>query len=753
MERLKERLIQTLRESADRPVKLKEIARRLEIGPEEVRSLRTAVKELVETGELVRTRGKRYGIPEHMNLLVGTLIGHPDGYGFVRPLPRPGQVNLPDIYVSGRDMDEAMHGDKVVTRISGHVTSERIRGEIIRVLERANHTVVGYYEESRNFGYVVPVDSRISQHVSVDFAEAMDARPGQIVVAEITEFPSYHRNPEGRVTEILGWKGEKGLDTELLIRKHGLSADFPPSVLRAAEKLSREISEDEVRRRVDLRDLPMVTIDPVDAKDFDDAVSLEMTEKGNYRLGVHIADVSHYVEESGIIDDEAFQRGTSIYLEDRVLPMLPERLSNDLCSLRENEDRLAFSVIMEINPKGSVVSSRIFDSVIRSRHRLSYDQVFAILEGDKKLTAKYADFGDILHAMNKLARTLRSKRIGRGSLDFNFPEARAIFGSEGEVVDIVLQKHTPAHELIEEFMLIANETVARYVTAADAPMIYRIHEEPDPERISAFREFLASLGYRLTESEAKTPKGLQKISHQAKGQPEETLINYLMLRSLREARYSSENAGHFGLACDCYTHFTSPIRRYPDLVVHRIVRALAREGAKAIKARYGEQLENIAEHCSLREREAMEAERESLQTKQLMFMNGKVGEVFEGRITGVHAYGLFVQIVDFLAEGLVHVSSLEDDYYAFIEEQHSLLGQNTGNVYRLGDKVEVQVVRVDLEKRRMDFVLADHETREAPKTRRRGAKAKLAEHRLSGKTGRKASKRSASSGRGKRRRR
>ncbi|RJP17553.1 MAG: ribonuclease R [Candidatus Abyssobacteria bacterium SURF_5] len=751
MEKLKERVIEMLRESADRPVKLKEIARRLKIDVEATRSLRVAVKELVEAGELVQTKGKRFGVPEHMNLVVGALIGHPNGYGFVRPFPRPGQVNLPDIYVSGRDMDEAMHGDKVVTRISGHLTKERIRGEIIRVLDRANKTVIGYYEESRHFGYVVPIDFRITQHVSIDLAEAMDARPGQIVVAEIIEYPSYQRNAEGRIIEVLGWKGDRGLDTEVLIRKHGLTPEFSLAVLRAAEELLRIIPEEELRKRVDLRDVPMVTIDPTDAKDFDDAVSLEINEEGNYLLGVHIADVSHYVQEGGIIDDEAFRRGTSIYLEDRVLPMLPHRLSNELCSLRENEDKLTFSVRMEISPKGNVLSAEIFDSVIRSSHRMSYDQVFSILEGDEELTRRFSDVADTLKLMNKLAQTVRAKRIARGSLDFNFPEARAIFGSEGEVIDIVLQKHNVAHELIEEFMLLANEMVARHVTARQAPMLYRIHEEPDLEKMSEFREFIASLGYRLSESDSRTPKGLQKISHQARGKPEESLINYLMLRSLREARYSPENAGHFGLASDYYTHFTSPIRRYPDLVVHRILRTLAREGVKGVAGRYGDQLEDIAVQSSLREREAMEAERESLQMKQMVFMSGKIGDVFDGRITGVHSYGLFVEIVDFLAEGLVHVSSLDDDYYAYVEERHCLLGENTGKVYRLGDAVQVQVVRVDLEKRRMDFDLADSEAGKAPSKEKKGKPAKLLERGGAGR--KKAGKRFVPGAKGKRRRR
>jgi ribonuclease R len=752
MEKLKERVIAMLRESADRPVKLKEIARRLDIGVEETRSLRAAVKELVEAGELVNIREKRFGLPEHMNLIVGTLIGHPDGYGFVRPLPRPGQVNLPDIYVSGRDINAAMHGDKVVARISGHLTSQRIRGEIIRVLERAHRTLVGYYEESRHFGYVAPVDARISQHIYVDSAEKMGALPGQVVAAEITEYPSPHRNPEGRIIEILGWKGDKGLDTELLIRKHGLTTEFSPAVLRAAEKLPRALPQTELDKRVDLRMLAMVTIDPTDAKDFDDAVSLEMTGQGHFLLGVHIADVSHYIQESGALDDEGFRRATSIYLEDRVLPMLPERLSNDLCSLKENEDRLAFSVTMEINPKGNVIGSKIFESVIQSRHRMTYDQVFSILEGDAALSEKYADIADKLKTMNMLAQMLRAKRMSRGSLDFNFPEARAIFGSEGEVVDIVLQKHTLSHELIEEFMLIANETVARHVTASGAPMLYRIHEEPDPERMEAFLEFIASLGYRLSESEARTPTGLQKISRQAQGKPEESLINYLMLRSLREARYSSANAGHFGLACECYTHFTSPIRRYPDMVVHRLVKTLSLEGAKGVARLYGEQLENIAEHCSLREREAMEAERESLQMKQLMFMSDKVGEVFKGRITGVHSYGLFVEIVDFLAEGLIHVSSLPDDYYAFVEEKHSLWGENSGRVYRLGDEVQVQVARVDLERKRMDFVLVEPEAEKTRHAERKPKKAKRSELHITA-AGTKPTRSSESKNRGKRRKR
>lgn len=724
MEKLKEKVLLMLRESADRPLKLKEIAHRLEVDADSIHSVKSAVTELVETGELVQTRGKRFGVPEHMNLVVGTLIGNRGGYGFVQPLPRAGQVNLPDIFVSGRNLGGAMHGDKVVTRVAGRTVgprpassratgrqppNRRMQGEIIRVLERAHSHVVGFYEEGRNFAFVVPVDDRISQHIYVAPADSLKAQHGQLVVAEIAEYPSSSRNPEGVITEVLGWRGDRGLDTELLIRKHGLPAEFPAGVLKAAERLPSGIPDEELENRVDLRELPMVTIDPVDAKDFDDAVSIEITDKGNYLLGVHIADVSYCVRQGESIDDEAYERATSIYLEDRVLPMLPERLSNDLCSLKENEDRLTMSVKMEIDPKGKLLRHEIFDSVIRVNHRMTYDDVFAILEGDAALTEKFADFAENLRTMNKLARMLRAKRTARGSLDFNFPEARAIFDSEGEVVDIVLQKHTISHELIEEFMLIANETVAHHVTACKAPMMYRIHEEPDPDSMASFREFVASIGYQLSEKDSLTPRGLQQLSRQARGEAEETLINYLMLRSLKQARYSSENAGHFGLACDCYTHFTSPIRRYPDLVVHRILRALNGGGPRLVEERFSEHLERIAEHCSTRERQVMEAERESLETKQLIFMSDKVGDVFGGRITGVHSFGLFVELTEFLAEGMVHVSTLEDDYYAFIEEKHCLLGENTGKSYRLGDEVRVQVVRVDIERRRMDFILFDAE--------------------------------------------
>jgi len=724
MESLKEKVLQMLRGSADHPLKMKEIARRLDLGEESRRKLKAAVEELVESGELVKTRGKRFGTPEHMNLVVGTLIGHPDGYGFVQPLPRPGQVNLPDIYVRGRDIGGAMHGDKVVVRVAGHLASPRLtgarpagrrqatrrtQGEIIRVLERAHRNIVGYYEEGRNFAFVVPIEKRISQDIYVNRADSLEAESGQVVAAEITEYPSHQRNPEGTITEVLGWRGDRGLDTELLIRKHGLAAEFSPNALKSAERLPRAIPQSEINGRTDLRDLQMVTIDGVDAKDFDDAVSIETTEKGNYLLGVHIADVGYYVKRGTSLDDEAYERATSIYLEDRVLPMLPERISNDLCSLKENEDRLAMSVKMEIDQKGKLLRYEVFDSVIRVHHRMTYDDVHALLQGDASLLQEYADCAENLRTMNKLARTLRARRMKHGSLDFDFPEARTIFDSEGEVIDIVLQKHTAAHELIEEFMLIANEAVARHVTSAGATMVYRIHEEPDPERIAAFREFVMSLGYRLGEKDASSPRGLQRISREVKGQPEESLVNYLMLRSLKEARYSPENAGHFGLACDCYTHFTSPIRRYPDLVVHRILRALRTGGTALANEEYAEQIERVAGHCSTRERKAVEAERESLKTKQLVFMSDKVGDVFEGRITGVHSFGLFVELTEFLAEGMVHVSTLEDDYYIFIEEKHCLLGEHKGKSYRLGDKVQVQVVRVDIEKVRMDFIFADEE--------------------------------------------
>jgi ribonuclease R len=721
LETLKENILHLLRESANRPLKMKEIAKALELGDEQTRTLRAAVRELLEEGEVVETRGKRFGAPEHMNLVVGTFTAHPDGYGFVEPLPRPGQTNLPDIYVAGREVKGAMHRDKVVVRVMGRLTAERLRGKIIRVLERAHLTIVGVYEQGRTFSYVKPIDERITQYIYVDDTDSLEAWPGQVVEVELTEYPSHHKNPEGRIIDVLGWKDAVGLDTEVLIRKHGLPSEFPPEVTEAAEKLPREIPESELEFRTDLRDLLMVTIDPVEAKDHDDAVSIEIAKNGNYLLGVHIADVSYYVERGGVIDEEAYQRATSVYLEDRVIPMLPERLSNDLCSLREHEDRLAYSVRMEITPEGDLVGYEIFDSIIRVTHKMNYDQALAILEGDAELKRRYSDFADSLFTMNALAQKLREKRMKRGSLDFEFPEARAIFGSEGQVVDIVLRRQTISHQLIEDFMLLANETVARHVTGKKAPMVYRIHEEPDPERMGAFREFIASLGYTLTEEEARTPNGLQRVSREARGKPEEKLINYLMLRSLREARYSPENVGHFGLACDCYTHFTSPIRRYPDLVVHRILRALARRGRRGVVEDYGEGLERITEHCSLREREAMEAERESLLTKQIMFMSDKVGDVFKGRITGVHSYGLFVELLDFLVEGLIHISTMGDDYYTYIDEKHCLLGEHSGKKYRLGDEVTVQVVRVDTERKRMDFILAEEEPGTPAKKKRKEA--------------------------------
>lgn len=751
MQTLKENVILKLRESPDHPLKIKEIARRLEVGDDSLRDLKAALKELTESGELVQTRGKRFGLPEHMNLVVGVLIGHPDGYGFVQPLPRPGQINLPDVYVRGRNVNSAMHGDKVIVRLTdairprrprrGQPVTQRLQGEIIRVLERAHRTIVGVYEEGRNFGFVIPTEKRISQHLYVDFRDSLKAQAGEVVVAEIIEYPSHHRNPEAKIIEVLGRRDSKGVDTELLIRKHDLSTEFPRKVLEATEKLGRAIPEKEIKKRIDLRELPMITIDPSDAKDFDDAISIEMTEKGNYLLGVHIADVSHYVKPGKPIDEEAYERATSIYLEDRVLPMLPERLSNNLCSLREKEERLAVSVKMEIGPRGNVRRHEIFDSIIRVNHRMAYDEAFAVLEGERSLTEKYSDFAENLKTMNRLARILRAKRSAKGSLDFNLPEAKAIFDDDGQVVDIILQRQTMANELVEEFMLLANETVARHITAHNIPMIYRIHEEPNAEKIEAFRQFVASLGYLLSERESRTPRGLQKISRMVQGQPDEMLINYLLLRSLKEARYSSENAGHFGLACDCYTHFTSPIRRYPDLVVHRIVKSLSAGGPDSARGTVPPNLENVAEHCSLREREAVDVERESLEIKQLLFMSGKLSDEFAGRITGVQSFGLFVELEDYLIEGMIRVSDLDDDYYIFMEEKHCLAGENTGKTYRLGDKVRVQVVRVDVEKRQMDFILVDDHA--ASEATRKGKQRKTQRRKTAAASGRPRKKRSS----------
>jgi ribonuclease R len=621
----------------------------------------------------------------------------------------PDDEGMKDIFISADSLNGAMHNDRVVARINRkNIGDKKAEGEIIRIIRRGNKNIVGTYEDSRYFGIVTPDDRRLSSDVFIHRDEANGAKPGDKVVVEIVRWPEQRRNAEGRVLEVLGSKDEVGTDILSIIKAYNLSEEFPEDVIRQAEAVPDAVTEEMLEGRRDLRKLRMVTIDSEDARDLDDAVSVERLADGGYRLGVHIADVTHYVKEKSPLDREALKRGTSVYLVDRVIPMLPRKLSNGICSLNPKIDRLAFTVMMNIDASGRVTDHEIFESVINIDERMTYTNVYKILaEGDSELKARYDYLLDDFRMMQELAAILRKKRIARGSIDFDFEEAKIILDEKGRPVEIKRYEITIANRIIEEFMLVCNETVAEHFYWADSPFVYRIHEDPDTEKIEAFSELVHNLGYRLKGINKIHPRALQELLDKVKGTKEEMVISTLMLRSLAKARYSSDNAGHFGLAAKYYCHFTSPIRRYPDLIIHRIMKEYIRGGIKSAREEdLKNRLPDIARHCSERERAADEAERETEDLKKVEFMKQHEGEIFEGIISNVTSFGMFVELENTI-EGLVRMSSLEDDYYIFNEKQYCLVGERSRKIYRIGDTVTVKLARADVSSRQLDFIMAD----------------------------------------------
>jgi ribonuclease R len=736
---LRDRVLRFLLDEG-KPVSLRELVRRLDLDKESRRELKDLLGHLIEDGEVVKIRGSRVGLPSKMNLVVGRLNCNPAGYGFVIPDHATGREN--DVYVSAVNMKEALHGDRVVARIERH-TPKGAEGRIIRVLERKLQRIVGRYEDDGRFGgHVVPFDKRVLHELFVLPGDNAGARPGEMVAAEITRPPTATRNPSGRVLQVLGRLEDPGVDLKVVMAKYELPDAFPPEVEAEADTVAKEVGPEETRGRTDFRSWMTVTIDPETARDHDDAVAIERLLNGHWRLAVHIADVSHYVRPGTLLDQEAYLRGTSVYFPDRVVPMLPHALSSHICSLVEGQDRLTQTAILELDAKGHVRKAEFHDGVIRSAARLTYQQVQAIVDGDAEMRRRFAPLVGMLEDMDELAKLMRKRRYERGSLDFDLPEPKLILGPSGEMTGIVAAERLDSMRLIEEFMLAANEAVAARLSKAKMPALFRIHEQPDPERVEEFADLVASFGYRVPANlEAIRPQDFQLILRQVQGKPEAKLISYLLLRTMKLARYHEENLGHFGLATEMYAHFTSPIRRYPDLVVHRALRALrhgevssdraihsrgrdmggsanARGGvsSRTVPPRIDEgsfstqlpaDLSEMGEHLSDMERRATEAERELVEWKKVRFMADKLGEVYQGYVTGVQAFGLFVELEEIYVQGLVHVSSMTDDYYHFDERAHVLKGENTRKLYRLGDEVEVQVVRVDLEQRKIDFALVD----------------------------------------------
>jgi len=701
----REQLISFMDKSGYRPMTAEELISVLGIDDiEEMQKIFKMLNELEKEGTIVLTRKHRYGLPEKMGLIIGRLQGHPRGFGFVIP-NNPG---LNDVHVSLDNMKGAMHNDKVIVR-SNFSHRGQLEGEIIRILERANKEVVGTFEKSKNFGFVVPDDSRLYYDIFIPPGEENGASNYDKVVVEITRWPEKRRSPEGRVVEIIGRLGEPGVDILSIVKKFKLPVEFPEEVLHEVREIPQEVTPEDIAGRRDLRHLKMVTIDGADAKDLDDAVSIEVLPNGNYLLGVHIADVSHYVKEGSALDKEAYKRGTSVYLVDWVIPMLPPELSNGICSLNADMDRLAVSVMMEIDKEGNVKRHEIFDSVINVDERMTYDNVRKILiEADPELKERYAEFLDEFRTMEELCLILKEKRLKRGAIDFDFPEGKAILDREGKPIEIVKMERSIAENIIEEFMILANETVAEHMYWLQVPFIYRIHEEPDYDDIVELNSFLRIFGYRVKGKEKGVhPRAFQEIVEKVDGRPEEKLVNTVMLRSMKHARYDEICVGHFGLASKYYTHFTSPIRRYPDLTIHRVIKETlaGRLSKKRLKFLH-RWMPSVAEQSSIREQVAEEAERECLDMKKAEYMQQYLGSVFTGVISSVLAFGFFVELPN-TVEGLVHVSTLTDDYYTYIEDQMALIGQHTRKMYRIGDEVRVQVVRVDVGNRQVDFELVE----------------------------------------------
>jgi ribonuclease R len=702
-------LLRAIRDRVNHPATPRELAQILRVPREERKSLTREIKALVADGRLVQTRGGRLGLPDKMDLVVGRLQANRAGFGFVVAEHVEGGERQ-DVYIASVHLMEAMHGDRVVARVERQ-TEKGLEGRIIRILERSQSTIVGRFDvDEAGLGFLVPFDRRVLTDVHLPHGEWGGAEPGQMVVAEITRWPTSTRGPAGRVLEVLGFIDEPGVDTRIIIRKFNIPDTHSEESIVEARRIGTSVRERDIRGRTDFRGMPTVTIDGEYARDFDDAITIERLPNGHYWLGVHIADVSHYVREGGALDEEAYERGTSVYFPERAVHMFPAELATGLCSLNPHVDRLVQSCLMEVDRKGQVVRYEIHDGVINSTERMTYTAVNDILTTrDEPTLSRYRELVPMFETMQELFEILHARRRRRGAIDFDLPETEVILSEYGEIEAIIPSERNVAHRIIEEFMLLANETVATHLDEHGVPALHRVHEPPDVKKVEDFEVFIGTLGYSLAAGSGPLrPRHFQKLIDRMRNTPEERPIAALMLRTMQKARYDAASLGHFGLAAEHYTHFTSPIRRYPDLVVHRMLRqSRHQEIAPARASELADELPEVARHTSDMERRADEAERELVQWKKVRFMADKVGDEFDGYITGVAPFGLFVELVQHFVEGLVHVSSMGDDYYRFLDQQHVLHGENTKRVYRLGDRVRVQVVRVDMERRQVDLGLME----------------------------------------------
>lgn len=683
------------------PMKEKEMAAFMQVAKEDREEFRKVLDELLKESRISISSKGKYMKPD-ANIVTGTFISNARGFGFVEIEGRDEDLFVPEDNVNG-----AYHNDTVQARILPGQRGKRQEAEIIRIVSRGTSQVVGTFQKSKNFGFVIPDNMKLSSDIFIPLERSKGAVDGHKVVVELTDYGNDRRKPEGKVIEILGHVNDPGVDILSMVRNFGLPMEFDEKVMNQAERVASEVSEADMQGREDLRDVVMVTIDGEDAKDLDDAVSVSK-EGDDYVLGVHIADVTNYVQENSALDREALKRATSVYLVDRVIPMLPHRLSNGICSLNAGVDRLALSCIMRVNPKGEVVDYRIVESVICVDQRMSYTSVKKILEDkDEEECAKYEALVPMFQLMEELAGILRAKRKKRGSIDFDFPETKIILDKEGHPLEIKPYERNTATKIIEDFMLLANETVAQHFYWLELPFVYRIHDNPDPEKIQQLGVFISNFGYGIkTTQEEVHPKEIQKLLGKIEGTAEEALISRLALRSMKQAKYSIECIGHFGLACQYYCHFTSPIRRYPDLQIHRIIKEQLRGRLRENRiSHYNEILPQVADHSSRMERRADEAERETDKLKKTEYMEQHIGECFEGVISGITSWGIYVELPN-TVEGLIHVSELRGDYYYYDEKNYEMVGRDTGKKYKLGQRIAVVVEGTDRFTRTIDFTEA-----------------------------------------------
>jgi ribonuclease R len=705
-------LLNFMRETAYKPMTYQELEKHFEIGDSnDFKQLLRLLNEMEQQGKIIRTRTERYGVPERMNLISGRLQAHAKGFGFLIPDDR----DHPDVYIHANDLLGAMNGDTILVRITTKgAAGGKLEGEVVRVVKRAITQIVGTFQSHESYAFVLPDDKRLNRDLFITKEAFNGAVNGQKVVVRIVKYPEGRAAAEGEVIEVLGHKDDPGVDILSIIRKYQLPEGFSDEVLEESEAAPDTISEDEMKGRRDLRHKKIVTIDGEDAKDLDDAVNVERLPNGNVVLGVHIADVGYYVREKSQMDQEAYNRGCSVYLVDRVIPMLPHRLSNGICSLNPKVDRLTMTCEMELDAQAKVVRHDIYTSVIRTKERMTYTNVRKILvDRDEELMERYSDLVEEFELMEELAMRLRAARMRRGAIDFDFKESKVIVDENGKPVDIVKRERSIAEMIIEEFMLAANETVAEHFHWLKVPFLYRIHEDPDAEKLMHFMEFITNFGY-VVRGKGNTihPRALQSLLDEIKGTKEETVISTVMLRSMKQAKYDAESSGHFGLAAEYYSHFTSPIRRYPDLVIHRVMREVIEQGGLSDKRHeyLAERMHDIARQSSERERVAVEAERDTDALKKAEFMLDKVGEEFEGIISSVTNFGMFVEL-DNTVEGLIRLSDLTDDYYHYHEMQHALIGERTSKIYRIGDEVKVRVARVNMDDHTIDFEMVDMKPR------------------------------------------